>query len=157
MRVCTWVLAAAMLAAPPVMAEEGAKPASDAAKPAVNVNAPRPAMSTEKLVALRNALAAQVAVYDAVEQTWRKPTDSEQQQLSQNAPVSGDARVVTLSNGAVAIQGAAAEISFLTVEMQPDGEMTMGHVARSEASSLAKVPTPRLKTAPSASGGKDVE
>lgn len=157
MKVFRWILGAAVLAAPAVMAQDSAPPTSSPAKAAVNVNAPRPAMSIEKLVAMRNALASQVAIYDSVEQTWRKPTPSEQEQLSQNAPSAGDARVVLLANGATAIQGGAAEISFLTVELQPDGELTMGHAARTEASPLATVPTPSLKKAAPAKGATDVE
>ena len=64
MRVCAWVLGAAMLAAPPVMALEGAPPAASPAEPAVNVQAPRVEVVPERLIAMRNALAARVAVYD---------------------------------------------------------------------------------------------
>ena len=157
MRVCAWFLGAAMLAAPPVMAQERAPTAPSPAKQAVNVNAPRPAMSTEKLVAMRNALAAQVAVYDSVEQTWRKPTPSEQEQLSQGAPASGEASIITLPNGAKALKGAAAELSFMTVELQTDGALKLGHAGSAEAASVATAPTPRLKPAAPTKGGTHVE
>jgi len=154
MKVCAWILGAAILAAPPAMAEENASPTPSQA---VNVDAPRPAMSTEKLVAMRNALASQVAVYDSVEQTWRRPTPSEQAQLSQGASASGASRVVTLSNGGKAVQGGAAELSFLTVELQPDGTLTTSHMGGTKPPSPAKVPTPRLKTVAAKKGGQDVE
>jgi len=157
MRVCAWVLGAALLAAPPVMALEGAQPASGPAEPAVNVQAPRPALSTEQLVAMRNALAARVAVYDAVEQTWRQPTPSEQEQLSQGLAASGAPRVVDLPNGAKALKGDAAEVSYLTIEIQPDGALKMGHAAGAEVASIASAPTPRLKPAAPAVGGNNVE
>jgi hypothetical protein len=146
-----------MLATPPVMAQENAPAAQSPAKPAVNVDAPRPAMSTEKLVAMRNALAAQVAVYDSVEQTWRKPTPSEQEQLSQGAPASGEASIITLPNGAKALKGGAAELSFLTIDLQSDGTLKLGHAASAEAASLSTVPAPRLKTAAPTKGGKNAE
>ena len=157
MRMYAWVLGAAILAAPPVLAQEHALAAPSPAKSAVNVNAPRPAMSTEKLVAMRNALAAQVAVYDSVEQTWRKPTPSEQEQLSQGAPASGESSIITLPNGAKALKGGAAELSFLTVELQPDGALKLGHVGGAEAASVTTAPTSRLKPASPTKGGKHVE
>ena len=157
MRVCAWVLGAAMLAAPPVMALEGAPPAASSAEPAVNVQAPRPALSTEQLLAMRNALAARVAVYDVVEQTWRQPTPSEQEQLSQGFSASGEPSVVTLPNGTKVLKGDAVELSFLTVELQPDGTLKMGHAGGAEAASVATAPTPTLKKAPSTKGGQNVQ
>lgn len=154
MRACWWVLGAAMVAAPPVLALEGAPPASG---PAVNVQAPRPAMSTEQLTAMRNALAARVAVYDAVEQTWRQPTPSEQEQLAQGLSASGAPRIVSLPNGATALKGDAAEVSFLTVDLQPDGTLKLSHAASAGAASVATAPTPRLKPAAPAKGGSHVE
>lgn len=56
MKVHAWILGAAILAAPAVEAREGASPAPSPAQPAVNVNAPRPAMSVAQLLAMRNAL-----------------------------------------------------------------------------------------------------
>jgi hypothetical protein len=146
-----------MLASPPVMALESAPPAPGQAEPAVNVNAPRPALSTEQLLAMRNALATQVAVYDAVDQSWRKPTPSEQEQLSQGPSASGAPRVVTLPNGATAISGAAGELSFLTVELQRDGTLTTSHLSGAEVTSIARVPMPRLKPAAAKKGGRNAE
>lgn len=157
MRVCAWVLGAAMLAAPPALALEGAAPAASTAEPAVNVQAPRVEVLPERLIAMRNALSARVAVYDAVEQTWRQPTPSEQEQLAQGLPALGEPSVVTLPNGTKALKGDAAELSFLTIEMQPDGTLKMGHATSAEAVSAVKTPTPRLKPAAPAKGGRNVE
>jgi hypothetical protein len=139
------------------MAQVSAPPTPSKADPAVNVNAPRPALSSEKLLAMRNALAARIAVYDAVEQTWRPPTPSEQEQLSEGVSASGSPRVVTLANGATAMKGDGAELSFLTVELRPDGTLTTAHLTGAEASSGAEVPTPRLKSAASRKGGRNAE
>lgn len=146
MRVYASILAAAILATPQVMAQDSAPPTPGPTEPAVNVNAPRVSLSTAKLLSMRNAMAAQIAAYDTVDQTWRAPTASEQEQLSQGLPGAGAPRIVTLSNGAVAAKGDAGEMSFLTVELQPDGALTMGHAAAAKAFPVAKVPTPRLKT-----------
>ena len=157
MRVYAWVLGAAMFAASPVMALENAPPKTSAAEPAVNVQAPRPALSPEKLLAMRNALMARVAVYDAVEQTWRQPTPSEQAVLSQGLSASGEPSVATLPNGTKVLKGDAVELSFLTVELQPDGTLKMGHAGGAEAASVATAPTPKLKKAPSTKGGQNVQ
>jgi hypothetical protein len=109
------------------------------------------------MMAMRNALAARIAAYDSVEKTWRQPTPSELEQLSQGLPAAGAPRIVTLSNGATAMKADAAELSFLTVVLQPDGTLTTGHVAAVEAPSGAIVPTPRLKNAASNKGGQDVQ
>lgn len=92
-------------------------------------------------------------MYDTVEQTWRKPTPSEQAELSQGLSAPGAPRVVTLANGATAAKGDAAELSFLTVEVQPDGRLKTGHSVGADASPVATVPTPRLKT----KGGQDAQ
>lgn len=152
MRVHAWILGAAILAAPLVVVALGSAPATPSptepaapAELAVNVDAPRPSMSTEELLAMRNTLAARVAVYDAVEQTWRAPTPSEQAELSEGLPAAGAPTVVSLANGGTALKGDAAALSFVTVELQPDGTFTMGHVAGDDAASVATM------------GGQDVE
>lgn len=157
MRVCAWVLGAALLGVSPVMALEGVPPAASPAEPAVNVQAPRVEVLPERLIAMRNALAARVAVYDEVEQTWRQPTPSEQEQLSQGVPASGAPNVVTLPNGTKAVKGDAAELSFLTIEMQPDGTLKMGHATSAEAASVATAPTPQLKPAAPKKGGQNAK
>lgn len=136
MRAYVWILGAAMLAAPLVMALKSAPATPSPAEPAV-------------------AEAAQIAVYDSVDQTWRAPTQSEQEELSQGAAASGELRTFTLPNGGVVAEVGADSMSFLTVEMQPDGTMKMDHMAAADASSLASMPSPRLKNAASTMGGRD--
>jgi hypothetical protein len=157
MSVYAWILGAAMLAAPPVMALEDAPSAPDETKQAVNVVAPRPAMSTEQLLAMRNSLTARVGAYDAVGQSWRAPTASEQEMLSQGLGAAGAATVVTLPNGAVALKGDPAEVSYLTVELQADGTLSMDHTDGAETSADAIAPTPSLKKAATAKGGENAE
>lgn len=154
MRMSAWVSIAASCVALPAMAENSASVAHKptAAPAAVNVNAPRPALPPEKLLAMRNALMSRIAVYDAVDKSWRAPTASEQAELTQGSLPSGEPSVVTLSNGGVALQGDAVDVSFLTVERQQDGTLKMDHAA------VAAVPTPRLKSsAVSTKGGRHVE
>ncbi len=146
MRVSTWFLGAAILASPLFIALGSAPQALSPAEPAVNVNAQSPTM------AMRDGLSAQVAVYDAVDQTWRAPTPSELAGLSQGAAASGALRTFTLPNGGVVAELGEDSMSYLTVELQPDGTMTMDHVSAAEASSFAKSPTPQ---AASTMGGRD--
>lgn len=136
MKVHAWILGAAMLAAPAIMALDSAPSTPSPAEPAV-------------------AEAAQIAVYDSVEKTWRRPTESEQAELSQGAAGSGELRTFTLPNGGVVVEVGADAMSFLTVELQPDGTMKMDHAAAPEATSVAKVPTPRLKETASSKGGRN--
>lgn len=157
MRVYVWVLGAAMLAAPTVLAQESAKPAAGSAKPAVNVNAPRSPLTLDEMLARPIAPGAQIAVYDSVEKTWRRPTPSEQEQLSQGNSASGAPTVVILPNGTKSIRADLNELSYLMAELQPDGTLKTGHVAAAEASSLAMVPTPSLKKAASTRGGKNAQ
>ena len=139
MKVYAFMLGAAALAAPVLgLTLKSASPeaeTADVAAPFVNPNAPRPAMSTEELVALRNAMTAQLGVYDAVEQTWRAPTPAERAELAQGASEAAAPTVTTLPNGTVVYQPGANDLSFLTVAVQPDGTVTMGHVDDASAAS----------------------
>lgn len=80
-----------------------------------------------RVQAMRDALSARTAFYDRTEQAFRAPTAEEQQALAGDARVAGSAVERKLANGGVALGAEAAELSFLVVEVQPDGTTVMRH------------------------------
>lgn len=108
----------------PAWAESPAPAAPAAVQPAIQK---APPVSPEKLEAVRQAMRARIAAFDTTEQVYRIPTTDEQQALSRVPSSRTAPRVVALPNGGAAISGAAAEMSFLVVDVQADGTTSMRH------------------------------
>jgi hypothetical protein len=130
------VIAVGLLAVP-LVAQAGdtheskdAVPNSGVALPSAPLAATMPKASPEvvaRMQAMRDMYNARVAVYDRAEQAFRTPTAQERLALSADAQEPESPMVRELSHGGVALGAAAGELSFLMVEVQPDGTTVMHH------------------------------
>lgn len=90
--------------------------------------------SADELAALGRALAAQIAVRDAVEQSMRAPTPEEAAALANTA--TSPAQVLNVPGGGTALRGDASMTSFSMARRDADGTI---HVTRGRAAATAPV------------------
>ena len=154
------LLAAACAAALPVWAQTAPQPAPTDSAAASAQAAARPPIAPEKLQAMRQALLARIAVYDAVEQSYRAPTAGEQAALARQGGSSAAPRAVSLAGGGTAIKADPAEASFLVVDVLPDGKTSIRHAqSAKERATTAAGPTAAKPAVASRSqaGGQHVQ
>jgi hypothetical protein len=150
------VLAMAVFASLPVGAQSPAAEAPSTT-PAATSAAPA-ALTPERLQAIRQALLARIAVYDAAEQAMRRPTPAELAALNPQLPSRGASRVVTLRSGGLALRGDAAQASFLVVDLQPDGKAVIRH-AESPKALATRIPAanPSATASTATEGGRHAQ
>lgn len=110
--------------------------AAPATSPVAGVRKASPQV-VARMQAMRDAYNARVAVYDNVEQAFRAPTAEERVALAASAPAPATMEALSLSNGGSALRAAGGELSFLVVEVQSDGTLSMRHAAPATGSHTA--------------------
>jgi len=117
-----------------------AAPSAPSAPSAATIRKASPEV-VARMQAMRDAYNARMAFYDRTEQAFRAPTAEERLALAGDAEVAGSAVEQKLANGGVALGAEATELSFLVVEVQPDGTTVMRHAdAAPQSSDTAEAP-----------------
>lgn len=115
----------AVIAAIPMFAAAAEPPKADTKAPVAHAT-PVPHVSQERLDRIRQALVAQIAVFEQGEGAMRAPTAAEATALA-NPPSGAAGQVVALPKGGVALRADLSDASLLRATRESNGKITMGH------------------------------